>query len=78
MRHADADAGGKPSHSKSRSMVSNRLITRHEEATLTHTHTLTFTLALALTQVPNRFVPATEKRRDDLRWAVRSEMAWVG
>ena len=26
--------------------------------------------------VPNRFVPATEKRRDDLRWAVRTEMAW--
>jgi hypothetical protein len=27
--------------------------------------------------VPNMFVPATEKRRDDLRWAVRTDMAWV-
>ena len=27
------------------------------------------------TMVPNFFVPATEKRRDDLRWAVRTEMA---
>ena len=25
---------------------------------------------------PNKYVPPTEKRRDTLRWQVRSEMAW--
>ena len=28
--------------------------------------------------VPNRYVPPTEKRRDDLRWHVRAEMATRG
>ena len=26
--------------------------------------------------VPNTYVPATDKRRDDLRWQVRAGMAW--
>ena len=29
-----------------------------------------------LGMTPNMYVPPTEKRRDNLRWQVRSEMAW--
>ena len=29
------------------------------------------------TMHPNRYVPCTENRRDELRWAQRAQMAWV-